>query len=166
MRVLIVEDDAETAAYIEECLQSAGHWTTRAPTGREGLHRAQAEPFDIIVVDCMLPDLDGFALVAELRLADITQPVLMLTARGAIEDRVRGLRSGADDYLVKPFAVAELVARVEALARRGSGAPVEVSSCGNIKIDRLRKEVWRDGRRVVVQPREFELLEQLVRQPD
>jgi two-component system OmpR family response regulator len=166
MRLLIVEDDSETAAFIIEAVTVAGYEIEHVLSGRDGLRRAETEPFDVLIIDCLLPDIDGFSLVAELRLTGVMQPVLMLTALGAIEDRVRGLRSGADDYLVKPFAIAELVARIEALARRGGGSVMETSVCGTIKIDRLRREVWREGKRIVVQPREFELLEQLVRQPD
>jgi len=154
------------AAFIVDGLAEEGHETRVEPLGLQALRRAETEAFDVLVVDCMLPDVDGFTLVQSLRRNGSVDPVLMLTSLGAIEDRVRGLKSGADDYLVKPFAIAELSARVEALARRSSGAPSETASCGSIKIDRLRREVWREGRRIVLQPREFELLEQLVRQPD
>jgi len=116
-----------------------------------------------MIVDRMLPDMDGIAVVQTARSSGYIGPVLLLTALGSIEDRVTGLRAGADDYLVKPFAVAELVARIEALLRRGTKQQ-EVASFGSIRIDRLRREVWREDRRVVVQPREFELLERLVSQ--
>lgn len=118
---------------------------------------------DLMIVDRMLPDMDGIAVVQTARSSGYLGPVLLLTALGSIEDRVTGLRAGADDYLVKPFAVAELVARIEALLRRGTKQQ-EVASFGSIRIDRLRREVWREDRRVVLQPREFELLERLVSQ--
>ena len=166
MRILLIEDDDETAGFIAEGLAEEGHETLVEPLGRPGLKRAETEVFNVLIVDCMLPDIDGFSLVEELRKNGGMEPVLMLTSLGAIEDRVKGLKSGADDYLVKPFAIAELSARVEALARRGLNPNADTASCGAIKIDRLRREVWREGQRVVLQPREFELLEQLVRQPD
>lgn len=166
MRILLIEDDVEMATFIADGLAEEGHETRVEPLGLQALRRAETEAFDVLVVDCMLPDIDGFTLVQTLRRNGSVDPVLMLTSLGAIEDRVKGLKSGADDYLVKPFAIAELSARVEALARRSSAAPSETASCGSIKIDRLRREVWRQGRRIILQPREFELLEQLVRQPD
>lgn len=165
MRILLIEDDGEMAAFIAEGLAAEGHEVAMAGEGRVGLRRARSENFDVLVVDCMLPDIDGFTVVEELRLNGQTVPALMLTSLGAIADRVRGLKSGADDYLVKPFAMAELSARIEALARRGTAVLADVSACGTIRIDRVRREVWREGRRVVLQPREFELLEQLMRQP-
>lgn len=166
MRVLIIEDDMETAAFVAEGLAADGHVVEHASEGRVGLRRAQSENFDVLIVDCMLPDIDGNSLVADMRSRGVAQPLLMLTALGAIEDRVRGLRSGADDYLVKPFAMAELSARLDALARRGTEALASTEACGAIKIDRIRREVWREGRRIVLQPREYELLEQLIRHPD
>lgn len=165
MRLLLIEDDAEMAAYITDGLQEAGHSLAVSVEGKTGFRRAQAENFDVLIVDCMLPDIDGFSLVADMRRQGIDRPVLMLTSLGAITDRVRGLRSGADDYVVKPFAMAELCARIDALVRRGQGSLSDSASCGSIKVDRIRREVWREGRRVVLQPREYELLEQLIRQP-
>lgn len=166
MRILLIEDDNQTAAFVRDGLAPAGHDVAVADHGQIGLTRTEAENFDVLIVDCLLPDMDGFTLVREIRLRGVTAPILMLTSLGAIEDRVRGLESGADDYLVKPFAMAELGARVEALVRRGNATLGDVIACGTIRIDRVRREVWRDGRRVVLQPREFELLEQLARQPD
>lgn len=165
MRLLLIEDDAEMAAYITDGLEEAGHSLVVSVEGKTGFRRAQAENFDVLIVDCMLPDIDGFTLVADMRRQGIDRPVLMLTSLGAITDRVKGLRSGADDYVVKPFAMAELGARIDALVRRGQGSLSDSASCGSIKVDRIRREVWRDGRRVVLQPREYELLEQLIRQP-
>lgn len=166
MRVLIIEDDLETAGFVADGLAAEGHTVHHAELGRAGLRRAQAENYDVIIVDCMLPDIDGNALLGEMRSLGVSQPLLMLTALGAIEDRVRGLRSGADDYLVKPFAMAELSARLDALVRRGKDVLDNADACGTIKIDRIRREVWREGRRIVLQPREYELLEQLIRRPD
>ena len=166
MRLLLIEDDAETAGFVAESLRAEGHELCICALGRDGLARAMQESFDVILVDRMLGDMDGVALVAEARAGGMTAPVLMLTALGSIQDRVTGLHGGADDYLVKPFAMAELSARIAALARRGSGAVGENSACGPIRIDRLRREVWREGQRIVLQPREFELLEQLVAQAD
>ena len=165
MRLLLIEDDAEMAAYITDGLTEAGHSLAVSVEGKTGFRRAQAENFDVLIVDCMLPDIDGFTLVHDMRRQGVDRPVLMLTALGGITDRVRGLRSGADDYVVKPFAMAELSARIDALVRRGQGSLSDSASCGSIKIDRIRREVWREGRRVVLQPREYELLEQLIRQP-
>lgn len=166
MRILLVEDSLEMASFVAEGLADEGHETVIETLGWPALRRAETESFDVLIVDCMLPDLDGFTLVQSLRRNGGVEPVLMLTALGAIEDRVKGLKSGADDYLVKPFALAELRARIEALARRGTTVLGETAACGTIKIDRLRREVWREGQRIVLQPREFELLDQLVRQPD
>src|SRR5258706_4350232 len=160
VRLLLIEDDAEAAAIVSEGLTSEGHDVHLEATGRKGLARLRTEPFDLLVVDRMLPDMEGVEVVEAARLEGSTVPVLMLTALGSIEDRVGGLRGGADDYLVKPFAMAELLARIDALARRAGTA--ERSACGPIRIDRLRREAWRDGQRIVLHPREFELLEQLV----
>lgn len=166
MRILLIEDDAEMAGFIADGLATQGHETMIEPEGRRGLRRAQSEICDVLIVDRMLPDIDGADLVSEMRELGLTEPVLMLTSLGAIEDRVRGLGSGADDYLIKPFAMAELCARVDAVSRRGRGGLSDIAVCGAIKIDRVRREVWRAGSRIVLQPREFELLEQLIRQQD
>jgi len=166
MRILLIEDDIEMARFIVEGLAADGHVTLTETEGRQGLRRAQSESCDVLVVDRMLPDIDGAQLVSEMRQLGMSEPVLILTSLGAIEDRVTGLGSGADDYLVKPFAMAELRARIGALTRRGKSGLADTTACGSIKIDRVRREVWREGRRIVLQPREYELLEQLMRQPD
>ncbi|PNU02253.1 response regulator transcription factor [Novosphingobium guangzhouense] len=166
MRILVIEDDAEMAGLIADGLAAQGHVSLIEPEGRPGLRRAQSENCDVLIVDRMLPDIDGADLVAEMRGLGLSEPILMLTSLGAIEDRVKGLGSGADDYLVKPFAMAELCARIDALGRRGRGGLSDTAVCGTIKIDRVRREVWREGQRIVLQPREFELLEQLIRQQD
>ncbi|WP_121118269.1 response regulator transcription factor [Croceibacterium ferulae] len=164
MRLLLIEDDVEMACFIRDALLEEGHDLEVAPLGEPGLARAEAGKFDVVIVDRLLPDLPGTVLVERLRAGGDVTPVLMLTALGSIEDRVVGLGCGADDYLVKPFAMAELSARLAALARRGGTIIGELASVGALRLDRLKREVWRDGRRVVLQPREFELLDQLVRQ--
>lgn len=162
--ILIAEDDAETLNYIEQGLRELGHAVTRAATGRDALFLASSEPFDAIVLDRMLPGVDGMTILRSIRGAGISTPVLMLTALARVEDRVEGLESGADDYLVKPFAFTELSARLNALARRPAGVNAEtVLKAGDIELNLLKREVRRAGQRIDLQPREFALLEQLVR---
>lgn len=163
MRLLIVEDEAETGTRIRGALQAEGHDVTVAADGAAGLLHLQAAAPDLFIVDRMLPDTDGVTIVEQARRSGYLGPVLMLTALGSIEDRVTGLRAGADDYLVKPFAMAELIARVEALLRRGMNLQ-EVATFGSIRVDRMRREAWRGQQRIVLQPREFALLERLVSQ--
>ena len=164
MLILIVEDDEELAAYIRASLESAGHATVHAADGHDALTKAQRPDFDLLILDRMLPKLDGIEVVAALRRDGVDVPVLMLTARGSIEDRVTGLRSGADDYLTKPFAFAELLARVEALGRRPrSPDRASVAVTGTIRLDRLNRTVTRGGRDIPLHPREFQLLETLMR---
>jgi two-component system, OmpR family, response regulator len=164
MRLLLIEDDAEMAHFIRDALLAEGHELEVAAAGEAGLDRAASAGFDVVIVDRLLPDLPGTVVVQRLRDGGNVTPVLMLTALGSIEDRVVGLGCGADDYLVKPFAMAELSARLTALGRRGGALFGELAVVGPLRLDRLKREVWRDGRRVVLQPREFELLDQLVRQ--
>jgi two-component system OmpR family response regulator len=163
MRVLVIEDDAETAAYIAKGLRETGQQVDLSREGRDGLFKATHDTFDLLIVDRMLPGLDGLSLVKAARVAGIVAPVLMLTAMGAIEDRVSGLEGGADDYLVKPFSFAELNARVNALARR---PPIReeatLLSVGDLRLDRLKRQVTRAGQNVELQPREFRLLEELM----
>jgi two-component system OmpR family response regulator len=164
MKILIVEDDPETAEYVANGLAEEGYLTVRAARGDEGLFRAAAENFDLLIVDRMLPGVDGLALVKTLRGAGNRTPVLFLTALGGIEDRVAGLNSGGDDYLVKPFAFAELVARVGALLRRPPIGPVEARlRVADLELDLLSRTVRRAGHVVDLQPREFRLLEYLMR---
>ncbi|HVB17373.1 MAG TPA: response regulator transcription factor [Stellaceae bacterium] len=164
MKILVVEDDPETAEYVANGLAEEGHLTVQAASGDEGLFRAAAEKFDLLIVDRMLPALDGLGLVKALRAAGNRTPVLFLTALGGIDDRVTGLNSGGDDYLVKPFAFAELVARVAALGRRPPGGPVESRLCvADLDLDLLSRVVRRGGREIDLQPREFRLLEYLMR---
>ena len=164
MRVLIAEDDADTAGFVERGLHELGHLVTRAATGEDALHLGASEPFDVIVLDRLLPRLDGVEVLRRWRAAGIRTPVLLLTALGGIADRVEGLKAGADDYLVKPFAFAELAARLDALMRRPpiSDTPTRFA-VGDVSLDLLTREVRRGGEPVRLQPREFSLLEQLMR---
>jgi two-component system, OmpR family, response regulator len=164
MRVLIVEDELRMASLIRRGLVSEGLAADLASSGEEALWMAPAHDYDAVVLDVMLPDLDGFEVCRRLRGAGVWSPVLMLTARDSVEDRVAGLDSGADDYLVKPFAFAELLARVNALARRPPPQEVRTEAAvGDLKIDFLRRAVSRDGRRIDLQPKEYQLLEYLMR---
>jgi two-component system OmpR family response regulator len=167
MRILIVEDDAETNAFIRQGLEQAGHIVVASADGRDGLYHATGGDFDAIVLDRMVPGLDGLALVKALRAANDTTPVLMLTAVGGIADRVEGLDAGADDYLIKPFAFSELAARLNALGRRQTTARIEPNrlAVGDIVLDLDRRTVERAGRRIVLQPREFSVLAELMRNP-
>lgn len=166
MRILIIEDDLETNQFVAKGLSQAGHQVSTCADGRDGLFQATGGDFDAIVLDRMLPGLDGLALVKALRAAGDATPVIMLTAVGGIADRVEGLEGGADDYLVKPFAFSELAARLNALGRRPA-ARVEspTLTVSGIALDLHRRTVERDGRRIVLQPREFALLAELMRNP-
>lgn len=164
LRILLAEDDPETRQFVERGLREQGHNVLAAERGEDALHLGLTEALDVIVLDRMLPGLDGLGVLKRLRAAEIAVPVLMLTALGRIEDRVDGLQAGADDYLVKPFAFSELAARVQALARRRAPASVAtVLQAGGIEMDLLRREVRREGRAIALQPREFRLLEELLR---
>ncbi|MFT3968445.1 MAG: response regulator transcription factor [Sphingobium sp.] len=168
MRILIVEDDLDTSRFICAGLEQAGHGVTASMDGRDGLFNATGGGFDAIVLDRMLPTLDGLSLVRALRAAGDMTPVLMLSAVGGISDRVEGLNAGADDYLVKPFAFSELEARLNALARRPAarvGQETHRLIVGDIILDRERRTVERAGRRVTLQPREFALLAELMANP-
>lgn len=167
MRILLAEDDIETAEFIERGLEELGHLVLRAETGTDALHLASTEALDIIILDRMLPELDGVAALRRMRAAQVEAPVLLLTALGRIEDRVEGLEAGADDYLVKPFAFSELAARVGALARRRPANAVATElEFGALRMDLLKREVRRDGKVIALQPREFRLLEELMRNSD
>jgi len=164
MKLLVIEDDREVAAYIVKGLSESGYVVDVAHEGRDGLFMATSGNYDALIVDRMLPGMDGLAVIAALRSAEIRTPVLILSALGAVDDRVKGLRAGSDDYLVKPFAFAELLARIEALLRRGSGAPVTTRlKVGEIEMDLLARTVYRAGREIELLPREFRLLEFLMR---
>lgn len=164
MRILLVEDDAATAAYVKRGLVEAGHSVDHAADGQEGLFLASAGGHDVLVIDRMLPKLDGLALLRALRAAGITAPAIFLTARAGVGDRVEGLDAGGDDYLAKPFAFAELLARINALGRR---PPLQqettVLRVGDLEMDLLKRSVTRAGRRIALQPREWRLLEFLMR---
>ena len=164
MRILVVEDDEQTAAYMVKGLTESGYVVDRADNGRDGLFLATSSDFDAVVVDRMLPGLDGLSLIQALRAARVATPVLLLSALGQVDDRVQGLRAGGDDYLTKPFAFSELLARIEALLRRRSGpAVVTKLAVGDLEMDLLGRSVRRAGRAVDLQPREFRLLEYLMR---
>jgi two-component system OmpR family response regulator len=164
MKVLVIEDDAETAAYIANGLSENGHVVDRASNGHEGLFLAGGGAYDVAIVDRMLPGLDGLSLVKDLRGDGIRTAVLFLTNLGGIDDRVEGLDAGADDYLVKPFAFSELLARVNALGRRPVISAAEtVLRLADLEVDLLKRSVTRGGREIELQPREFKLLEYLMR---
>jgi two-component system, OmpR family, response regulator len=166
MRVLIIEDDLDAAEYLAKGLRESGHKVELAADGREGLLRAAAETFDVLVVDRMLPGLDGLSVVQHLRATGNTTPVLFLSALGEVDDRVRGLRAGGDDYLVKPYAFSELLARVESLARRpGTSSITTKLRVGDLEMDLLSRKVTRGQQVIDLQPREFQLLETLMRHP-
>jgi two-component system OmpR family response regulator len=165
MRALIVEDDATIAQFVAKGLEEAGFAVDPAADGPEGLRRALETPYDVAIVDVMLPGLDGLALVETLRRRGVRTPVLFLSARHTVDDRVKGLQAGGDDYLVKPFAFAVLLARVQALVRRASGSaePTRLQA-GDLEMDLLTREVKRAGRRIELRPKEWALLEYLLRQ--
>ncbi len=164
MRILLAEDDVETATFVERGLTELGHAVTHVGGGEDALHMGVTESFDLIVLDRMLPEMEGLDILRRLRAAAVHTPVLVLTAKGGIVDRVDGLDAGADDYLVKPFAMAELVARINALMRRPPISDIVTRfEVGDIALDILRREVTRAGKVVHLQPREFALLEQLMR---
>jgi two-component system OmpR family response regulator len=165
MRLLIVEDDAEAAAYLTKAFREVGHVADHAADGLEGYARAEGGGYDVLVIDRMLPRLDGLSLIRSLREQKDDTPALILSALAQVDDRVKGLRAGGDDYLPKPYAFSELLARVEVLARR-RGAPASEPTTyrvGELVLDRLAHRVARDGQEIVLQPREFRLLEYLMK---
>jgi two-component system OmpR family response regulator len=168
-RILLVEDDAETRAYLEKGLKEAGYAVDTAATGREGVVLAMSGDVDAMVLDRMLPDMDGLSLLKSVRAAGVAAPAVMLTAVSAIDERVRCLRAGADDYLAKPFSFAELEARLEAVLRRSGGGAAETEttlSCGDLVLDLIARTARRGGRRIELQTREFQILEYLLRHKD
>jgi len=165
MRVLVVEDDPKLAGLLRRSLREHGNAADVAREGEEALWMARAHPYDAIVLDVMLPGIDGFATCAALREADVWAPVLMLTARDAIEDRVCGLDAGADDYLVKPFSLAELLARLRALVRRGTSARPAVLEVGDLRLDPATRLAWRGTTELALSAKEFSLLEVFMRRP-
>lgn len=165
VRVLVVEDDVEAAAYIVKGLRESGHVVDHAADGDDGLTLAMSGQFDVLVIDRMLPKQDGLSVVSSLRDEGRTTPVLFLSALGEVEDRVSGLRAGGDDYLTKPFAFAELLARIEVLVRRASPGEAQQTRMrvGGLEMDLLSRKVTRDGTDIDLQPREFRLLEYLMK---
>ncbi len=164
MRILVIEDDPQTALYLRKGLEEGGYIVDWTADGRDGLFMAASERYDLIVADRMLPGTDGLSIVKVLRSQSIRTPVMILSALGQVDDRVRGLEAGADDYLVKPYAFSELMARVEALLRRGTGpAPDTVLRVGDLEMNLLTRSVARGGQEIELKPREFRLLEYLMR---
>jgi two-component system OmpR family response regulator len=164
MRVLIVEDDAQAAAYMLKGLTEAGHVVDHAANGRDGLFLATSGDYDAMVVDRMLPGIDGVSVIQAMRAANVATPALILSALGQVDERVAGLKAGADDYLTKPFAFSELLARLEAVTRRRAAkAPETKLEVGDLEMDLLARTVRRGGRSIDLQPREFRLLEHLMR---
>lgn len=167
MHILLIEDDKDAAAYLIKGLKESGHVTDHASDGEEGLNMALDSNFDVLIVDRMLPKIEGLALVQELRKEGNDTPILVLSALGEVDERVKGLKFGADDYLSKPFSFSELLARIEALSRRtqpeSSSTSLEV---GDLSIDLLSREVHREGQKIELQPREYRLLEFLMRRPN
>jgi two-component system, OmpR family, response regulator len=164
MRILLVEDDPKIADFVRKGLEEAGFALDHAGNGEDGLHLALSEPYDVAVIDIMLPRMDGLELIAALRRHNQELPVIILSAKHSVADRVKGLQTGGDDYLVKPFAFVELLARVQALIRRSSGttSPTRLEA-GELTMDLLTREVFRAGKRIDLQAREFALLEYLLR---
>jgi two-component system OmpR family response regulator len=165
MRILVVEDDPEAAAYMVKAFQESGHVADHAPDGLEGYALAREGLYDVLVVDRMLPKLDGLSLIRSLREQEVETPVVILSALGQVDDRVKGLRAGGDDYLAKPYAFSELLARVEVLSRRRHVPSAEQTTyrVGALELDRLSHRVTRAGNEIVLQPREFRLLEYLMK---
>jgi two-component system, OmpR family, response regulator len=163
-RVLVIEDDPETAEQLVESLATGGYQVDLAVNGNDGLSRGRTREYAVMTIDRMLPGVDGIAIIRRLRESGVTTPALIISALGEVDDRVRGLRAGGDDYLVKPFAFAELLARVEALARRSAAVVKDtVLRVGDLKLDLVSRTVSRGGRDIDLLPREFQVLEYLVR---
>ena len=164
MRLLVVEDEQKTGEYLQQGLTEAGFLVSLARNGLDGHHQAMTEEFDLIILDVMLPDVDGWRILKSLREAEKQTPVLFLTARDSVEDRVKGLELGADDYLVKPFAFAELLARVRTLLRRGlSPAQADQLTVADLLLDIPKRKASRSGKKIQLSQKEFSLLELLVR---
>jgi DNA-binding response OmpR family regulator len=165
MRILIVEDEEKVASFIKKGLEQSAYTVDWAPTGREGLDHARSSEYQAILMDLMLPDMDGLEVVRILREQGIGTPILALTARGGLDDRVAGLDSGCDDYLAKPFAFDELLARLRALLRRSSGQKTPIMEFSGITIDPVTRRVTRDGKNIELTNKEYSLLEMLLRHP-
>jgi two-component system OmpR family response regulator len=164
MKVLLVEDNERVSSFVRKGLGEAGHTVDHADNGRDGMFLAAGEAYDAIVMDRMLPgELDGLGIIAALRSSANRTPILILSALSDVDERIRGLKAGGDDYLVKPFAFAELLARLDALVRRAHGAQTTELAVGDLKMELLSRKVTRGGRPIALQPREFKLLEYLMR---
>jgi len=162
MRILLIEDEKRIAGFVARGLEDCGYVVDCAETGQDGLARMTDTAYDLVILDLMLPDLDGLVILEKIRNRNATQPVLILSARGSLDDRVKGLDFGADDYLVKPFAFVELLARVRALLRRGQAMP-ERLQVGDLVVDCLRRKVSRSGVNIDLAPKEFSILEYMLR---
>jgi two-component system OmpR family response regulator len=164
LRILVVEDDKKIASFLIKGLKQEGFAVDHVTNGEDGLHLALHEPYDAAIIDIMLPKLDGLSLIEEIRHNKINTPVIILSAKRSVNDRIKGLKTGGDDYLIKPFAFSELLARIHALIRRATGAtePMRLRM-GDLSMDLLSREVTRCGKRIDLQPREFALLEYLMR---
>jgi two-component system OmpR family response regulator len=163
VKILLIEDDSQTAEYIAKGLREHGHVVDKADNGRDGLYMATGEPYDVMIVDRHLPKMDGLSLVRAARASGTRTPVLFLTTMGGVDDKVAGLEAGADDYLVKPFAFAELLARVAALARRPPMVATTALRVGDLEVDLLARAVTRGGKRIELLAQEFKILEYLMR---
>ena len=167
MHILLIEDDNDAASYVIKGLKESGHVVDRASDGEEGLYMALDSNFDVLVVDRMLPKLDGLSLIEKVRKEKPDIPILILSALGEVDERVKGLKFGADDYLAKPFSFSELLARLEALSRRNQPeASTNLLELGDLKLDLLSRKVEREGQVIDLQPREYKLLEFLLRRPN
>jgi len=164
MRILLVEDDAQIASFVAKGLKQAGYTVNHAINGEDGLHFAQTEDYDLAIVDIMLPKLDGLSLISRLRHKKITTPVIVLSAKNSVDDKVKGLQAGGDDYLVKPFSFSELLARIQAMIRRTSLNPeITILVVADLRLDLLRRKVFRGEKEIILQQGEFVLLEYLMR---
>ena len=164
MRILVVEDDKKIASFVAKGLKEAGFAVDRADNGQEGLDLALSQPYDAVVMDLMLPKLDGLSVIEQMRQQKTLTPVIILSAKRSVDDRITGLQKGGDDYLIKPFSFAELLARLYALLRRThQGAEPTRFAVGDLSMDLLTREVTRSGKKIELQPREFALLEYLMR---
>ncbi len=165
MKLLVIEDEKKIANLLQKGLNEQGYEVEQCHDGNDGFARALSQPYDAIVLDIMLPGLDGISLLRKLREKKVTTPVMVLTARGAVDERVEGLDSGADDYMGKPFAMDELVARLRALMRRVTGENISLYKVGDLMMNLVSREVLRGKRKIELTPREFRLLEYLMRAP-
>jgi two-component system OmpR family response regulator len=164
MKLLLIEDDTESAKYLLKGLREQGHVADHCASGKDGLFMATTEKYDALIVDRMLPEVDGMTIVQTLRASGTDTPILFLTALDKVEEKVRGLKAGADDYLAKPYSFTELMARLETITRRKTGEKaVTRLTCGELEIDLLTRSVWRAGKSIELQAREFALLEYLMR---